>query len=61
MNIIPSLACSCGAPVENAGHYFLECPLYINQRNNLFINLNRLQINDADVAILQDLIIMMRI
>ena len=29
-----------------------ECPLYINQINNLFINLNRLQINDADVAIL---------
>ena len=52
MNIIPSPACSCGAPIENADHYVFECPLYINQRNNLFINLNRLQINDADVAVL---------
>ena len=52
VNTIPSPACSCGAPIENADHYFFECPLYINQRNNLFINLNRLQINDADVAVL---------
>ena len=52
VNIIPSPACSCGAPIENADHYFFECPLYINQRNNLFINLDRLQINDADVAVL---------
>ena len=52
VNIIPSPACSCGAPIENADHCFFECPLYINQRNNLFINLNRLQINDADVAVL---------
>ena len=52
VNIIPSPACSCGAPIKNADHYFFECPLYINQRNNLFVNLNRLQINDADVAVL---------
>ena len=58
VNIIPSPACSCGAPIEKADHYLFECPLYTNQRNNLFINLNRLQINDADVGVL---IIMMRI
>ena len=52
VNIIPSPACSCGAPIENADHYFFECPLYTNQRNKLFINLNRLQSNDADVAVL---------
>ena len=53
MNIISSPACSCGAPIENADHYFFECSLYTNQRNNLFfINLNRLQFNDADVAVL---------
>ena len=52
VNIIPSPACSCGAPRENADHYCFECPLYTNQRKNLFINLNRLQINDADVAVL---------
>ena len=52
VNIIPSPACSCGAPIENSDHYFFECLLYTNQRNNCFINLNRLQINDADVAVL---------
>ena len=52
VNVIPSPACSCGAPIENADHYFFECPLYTNQRNNLFINLNRLQINYADVTVL---------
>ena len=52
MNIIPSPACSGGAPIENADRYFFKCPLYINQRNNRFINLNRLHINDADVAVL---------
>ena len=52
MHIIPISACSCGAPIENADYYFFECPLYTYQRNNLFINLNRLQINDADVAVL---------
>ena len=31
---------------------FFECPLYTNQRNNLFINFNRLQINDADAVVL---------
>ena len=31
---------------------FFEWPLYTNQSNNLFINLYRLQINDADVAVL---------
>ena len=52
MNIILSPACSCGAPIENADHFFFECPLYTNQRNNLFINLHRLQINDVDVVVL---------
>ena len=52
VNVISSPGCGCGAPIENADHYFFECPLYTNQRNNLFINLNRLQINDADVAVL---------
>ena len=52
VNIIPSHACSCGAPIEMQTTIFFECPLYINQRNNFFINLDRLQINDADVAVL---------
>ena len=43
-------------------HYFFECPLYINKRNNLFINLDRLQIMMLPLHYwLPDLIIMMRI
>ena len=52
VNIILSPARSCGAPIENADHYFFECPLYSNQRNNLLFILNRLQNNGADVAVL---------
>ena len=52
MNIIPSPVCSCGAPIENAEHYFFECPLFSNQRNTLLINSQKLQINDTDVAVL---------
>ena len=52
VNIIPNHVCSCGTSIENAEHYFFECPLYTNQRNTLFINLHRLQINDADVVVL---------
>ena len=49
VNIIPSPVCCCGAPIENAEHYFFECP---NQRNTLFTNLQRLQINVANIAVL---------
>jgi hypothetical protein len=34
---------SCGSPIEDAIHYFLECQLYNNQRISLFndlINMN---------------------
>ena len=30
-------SCSCGAPIENAEHYFFECLLKTNQRNTLFL------------------------
>ena len=51
VNIIPSPPCSCGAPILNADHYFLNAS-YILTKETFFINLNRLQINDADVAVL---------
>ena len=47
VNIILSPVCSCGPPIKEAEHCFFECPLYTNQRNNLFI-----KINDADAAVL---------
>ena len=30
----------CGAENENAQHYFLECSLYVDQRNRLFSSIN---------------------
>ena len=52
VNIIPSPACSCGAPIENADHFFSNVPYILTKETIFFINLNRMQINDADVAVL---------
>jgi hypothetical protein len=30
---------SCGCPLEDDMHYLLECPLYANERMQLFINI----------------------
>ena len=35
-NIIDNELCNCGT-TETAFHYFLECPLYIVQRNKLML------------------------
>ena len=32
VNLVNDSSCSCGCPLEDAIHYFLECPLYIGQR-----------------------------
>ena len=37
--------CTCGAPSEHPRHYFLECPLYPNQRNQLFADLSLIKID----------------
>ena len=48
VNIIPSPVFSCGAPSENAEHYFFECRLYTNQRNSLIPNLHtRMYLNKS--------------
>lgn len=39
INIIDNRNCSCGAEVENAEHYFFECPLYDVERDRLFRSL----------------------
>ena len=31
-NLIPDPSCNCGNPCENAYHFVLECPLYLQQR-----------------------------
>ena len=39
INIKTDPVCQCGFPCENAVHYFLDCPLYIQQRKTLFAGL----------------------
>ena len=40
LHVINNSSCNCGAPVENAHHFFTECPRYINQRIILFAKIN---------------------
>jgi hypothetical protein len=35
----------CGASFEDAIHYFLECPLYLNERRTLLSNCDDININ----------------
>ena len=36
-----SPACPCSSDTESARHFILSCPLYTNQRNQLFCELNQ--------------------
>lgn len=51
VNIVPSSACSCGANVENAQHYFLECRIFETQRRNLIRTLSFIPIITLDVIL----------
>ena len=42
-------SCSGTNPVEDAKHFFLECPLHTDQRINLIADLS--QIIEVDIAI----------
>ena len=42
VNISANSNCRCGAVNENVHHYFLECILYVEQRNRLFSSINPL-------------------
>ena len=45
IHIINNLKCNCGASFEDAIHYFLECPLYLNERRTLLSNCDDININ----------------
>ncbi len=36
-----SPSCNCGSEYENAEHFFFQCPRFVNQRYNLFLNSRR--------------------
>ena len=38
LHVEDSPACPCGHPIENDEHYFLSCPNYVQQRDNLLAN-----------------------
>ena len=50
LHVIENMSCSCGAPIENAQHFFLMCPLFANERQILMQSLtiihNNVQCND---------------
>ena len=45
IHIINNFKCNCGASFEDAIHYFLECPLYLNERRTLLSNCDDIDIN----------------
>jgi hypothetical protein len=45
IHIINNFKCNCGASFEDAIHYFLECPSYLNDRRTLLSNCDDININ----------------
>jgi hypothetical protein len=39
--IINDPSCACGCPLEDAIHYLLECPLYMNAKMQLIMSVYR--------------------
>ena len=42
--LVNNFRCNCGASFEDAMHYFLECPLYLNERRALLSNCDDINI-----------------
>ena len=42
LHVIDSSDCECGTGIENAKHFFLECPFYDTQRLTLYNDMNGL-------------------
>ena len=52
LNIVNDAACSCGAPREDAFHYFFNCPNYTEIRRIMMNNLNWVQTSDLNLNLL---------
>ena len=50
LHVADSPSCSCTNPIEDAKHYFLECPLYTDKRINLIADLS--QITEVDINVI---------
>ena len=42
IHVVDSPTCICGHTRENNKHFLLECPLYLNERSEMFIKLRQL-------------------
>ena len=42
IHVVDSPACACGHPRENNKHFFLQCPLFDNERQILMDGLNHI-------------------
>ena len=52
MHVIDDPRCVCGYDIEDALHYFMQCPLYLRQREILFLRCQSLDISlSIDVAL----------
>ena len=51
LHVIDSMQCDCGAPVENAHHYFLECPLFNDNRNSLINKIGYLTLINTNILL----------
>ena len=51
VNIVNDASCSCGAPLEDAYHYFFTCPNYAEIRLTMMNNLNWVQTIDLNLLI----------
>jgi hypothetical protein len=52
VNIVNDAGCSCGAPRDDAFHYFVTCPNYTEIRRIMMNNLNWVQTSDLDLNLL---------
>ena len=53
-NLVPDPSCDCGNPCENAYHYILECPLYIQQRITMLNNLSHIHYINLELLLSGD-------
>ena len=42
LHVIDNASCACGHPIEDANHFFLECPLHHDLREELLDEINGL-------------------
>ena len=53
-NLVPDPSCNCGNACENAFHFFLECPLYLQQRTTMLNKLLHIQRINLDLLLSGD-------